>query len=163
MKTTIFANKVSIFTRFGRPLSFGIALGLALAGLECNEGAEGDRCNPDLSHNECNSGLICTAATDLCPENYCCPADGNSSNPNCQPGCNGGAAAICFADPTATYACEVADAQAHDTPLPPEPAEGGTDATTPDAGTDGEESDGGADAQESDGGADAQEDAPDGD
>jgi hypothetical protein len=38
----------------------------------------------------------------FCPENYCCPVDSNgnlttSSNPNCQEGCNGGAAASCAA------------------------------------------------------------------
>ncbi len=37
-----------------------------------------------------------------CPENYCCPVDskGNlmaSGDPNCQPGCNGGAQSICTA------------------------------------------------------------------
>jgi hypothetical protein len=48
-----------------------------------------------------------------CPENYCCPVDSNgnlttSSDPNCQPGCNGGAQAICTAsgDPAA---CAFAD------------------------------------------------------
>jgi hypothetical protein len=45
-----------------------------------------------------------------CAENYCCSVDSmgniNSSNPNCQPGCNGGAATMCTAtsDP-ATCAC----------------------------------------------------------
>jgi hypothetical protein len=37
---------------------------------------------------------------EFCPENYCCPVDGNgdlatSGNANCQPGCNGGAQSIC--------------------------------------------------------------------
>jgi hypothetical protein len=106
MKTAECRNKKSIHASVARTLSFlGIALGLAIAGLGCNEGEEGDRCNPDLSHDECNSGLVCTATTDLCPENYCCPADGKSDNPYCQPGCNGGAAAICTADPTADAAC----------------------------------------------------------
>jgi hypothetical protein len=89
----------------------------------CNEGGftddnvpEGDRCNPLASHNECSSGLVCTQASKpdgtgfgqgsgpiipFCPENYCCSVDSmgniNSSNPSCQPGCNGGAAAICTA------------------------------------------------------------------
>jgi hypothetical protein len=46
----------------------------------------------------------------FCPENYCCPVDGDgnlttSGNPNCQAGCNGGAAQICAAigDTTAPY------------------------------------------------------------
>ena len=40
----------------------------------------------------------------FCPENYCCPVDSNgnltgaSTNPFCQPGCSGGAAAICAAE-----------------------------------------------------------------
>jgi hypothetical protein len=39
----------------------------------------------------------------FCPENYCCPVDSNgnlttSTNANCQPGCNGGAQAICTAN-----------------------------------------------------------------
>src|SRR5580700_3676909 len=48
---------------------------------------------------------------EFCPENYCCPVDadgnltGTSSNLYCQPGCNGGAAAICAAigNTTAPY------------------------------------------------------------
>jgi len=44
---------------------------------------------------------------EFCPENYCCPVDGNgnlttSSNANCQLGCNGGAAAICSAQGNST-------------------------------------------------------------
>jgi|ERR1700733_10106754 len=111
MKTMASTNKRSIRAHLACTLSLlATAVGLALTGLGCNEGQEGDRCNPDLSHNECNSGLICTPATDLCPENYCCPSDGKSDNPYCQPGCNGGAAAICAADPTADAACKfVAD------------------------------------------------------
>jgi hypothetical protein len=62
----------------------------------CNQGAEGDRCNPALSHDECGSGLQCTQPVD-CPENYCCPASGTSSNPYCQPGCAGGQASACAA------------------------------------------------------------------
>jgi hypothetical protein len=104
--------------------ALGVAGALAAATfvvVACNEGGftddnvpEGDRCNPLASHNECSSGLVCTQATKpdgtgfgqgsgpiipFCPENYCCSVDSNgninSSNPNCQPGCNGGAAAIC--------------------------------------------------------------------
>jgi hypothetical protein len=82
----------------------GAAAVLTLALAACEQSAEGDRCNPDLAAGEsdCNSGLKCTAAGPLCPENYCCPytADGGpgpSSNSYCQPGCNGGAASICNA------------------------------------------------------------------
>jgi hypothetical protein len=83
----------------------------------CAQGGEGDRCNPDLSNGnggssaqaDCNGGLVCFQAA-FCPENYCCPPpDSNgvshSTNPNCQAGCNGGAASICNADPEADAAC----------------------------------------------------------
>jgi hypothetical protein len=73
----------------------GLVSAVALA-TGCNQGAEGDRCNPDLSHDECGGGLQCTQPKD-CPENYCCPANGTSSNPYCQPGCAGGQASICAA------------------------------------------------------------------
>jgi hypothetical protein len=65
---------------------------------------------------------------EFCPENYCCPVDGNgnltpSTNPNCQPGCNGGAASICTAEgnSTAPYVgvCDFADSGV----VPPEDAE----------------------------------------
>jgi hypothetical protein len=68
----------------------------------------------------------------FCPENYCCPVDSNgnlstSTNPNCQAGCNGGAASICttLGDTTAPYAgvCEFADSGV----LPKPPADGGSD------------------------------------
>jgi hypothetical protein len=86
---------------------------LLLGGAGCVGGfnnenlSEGDRCNPLDSHNECASGMVCTGQAGsptipFCPENYCCAVDGNgninSTNPNCQPGCNGGAASICSAD-----------------------------------------------------------------
>jgi hypothetical protein len=78
-----------------------IALVLIGAGLTasipgCDVGNEGDRCNPNLSHDECSSGLACQQPVD-CPESYCCPAVGNSSNPFCQPGCAGGQASVCAA------------------------------------------------------------------
>ncbi len=79
--------------------------------------SEGDRCNPLDFHDECASGMVCTgqgtsATIPFCPENYCCAVDANgninSTNPNCQPGCNGGAAAICTADKD-PGACNFAD------------------------------------------------------
>ena len=90
----------SLYTRIGT-ISVALAAVVALTGVGCNQGAEGDRCNPDLSagHDECGSGLRCTQPVD-CPENYCCPTSGQSSNPYCQPGCNGGLASICAADPS---------------------------------------------------------------
>ncbi|HXX67448.1 MAG TPA: hypothetical protein VEK07_09720 [Polyangiaceae bacterium] len=76
---------------------------------------EGDRCNPYTSHNPCKQGAVCAGyppsspdqfqpyvLIPFCPENYCCSVDDSltitSTNPNCQPGCNGGAAAMCAAD-----------------------------------------------------------------
>ena len=75
-------------------------LEVALAGLlvaGCDTGGEGDRCNPSLSHDRCNSGMQCTQPLN-CPENYCCPINGASNNPFCQPGCAGGQASICASD-----------------------------------------------------------------
>jgi hypothetical protein len=75
----------------------------------------------------------------FCPENYCCPVDSNgdllpsgNGNPNCQPGCNGGAAAICTAQgDTTPYGgvCEFADSGV----LPSATPDAGGSAT-PDAG-----------------------------
>jgi hypothetical protein len=72
------------------------ASALVLGGAGCQQGQEGDRCNPSLSHDECGAGLSCQQPVD-CPENYCCPKSGASSNPYCQPGCAGGQASICAA------------------------------------------------------------------
>jgi hypothetical protein len=79
----------------------GIALlcatgALAFGGTGCNVGQEGERCNPSLSHDECGPGLACTVPAD-CPEAYCCPTSGKSSNLYCQAGCNGGQASGCAA------------------------------------------------------------------
>src|SRR5580658_10056337 len=92
----------------------------------CDQGAEGDRCNPDLvDSNECNGNLVCTQPAS-CPENYCCPPDGGAStNPNCQAGCNGGALSICEAQPDALIACIQADAAT----LPTTPIDAGIDST----------------------------------
>jgi hypothetical protein len=77
--------------------------------------SEGDRCNPLDSHNECSSGLVCTGqgsspTIPFCPENYCCPMDSNgnisSTNAFCQPGCNGGADAICRASMAGNVAAD---------------------------------------------------------
>jgi hypothetical protein len=74
-----------------------LVVGLSAVALGCEQGAEGDRCVLALSHNDCNSGLVCTQPS-LCPETYCCPPNVTStSSPYCQEGCNGGAAAICEA------------------------------------------------------------------
>ena len=72
---------------------------------------------------------------DFCPENYCCPvdSDGNlttSTNPNCQPGCSGGAASICTAvgnsTPPYVGVCDFADSGVL-------PEEAGSDAESDDA------------------------------
>src|SRR5580704_12059354 len=107
MHTSSIVNR-TVFTRVG----VGVALlvtALFASGPGCSESQEGDRCNPSLSHQECNAGLSCQQPVD-CPENYCCPINGTSNNPNCQPGCNGGLASICAADPT--YDACVTDAEA---------------------------------------------------
>jgi hypothetical protein len=101
-------------------------------GLSSDNLDEGTRCNPYDSHNECSNGAVCAGAApssvliQFCPENYCCSVDSNnnitSSNPNCQPGCNGGAASICTAtgDPTT---CAFADSGV----IPPPTPDGGGD------------------------------------
>jgi hypothetical protein len=89
--------------KVGKSIAATVALLAALAPA-CDVGNEGERCNPLLSHDECGAGLACTQPVD-CPEAYCCPTSGSSSNPYCQPGCNGGLAAICAADPTAGGDC----------------------------------------------------------
>jgi hypothetical protein len=71
----------------------------ALASLACDTSQEGDRCNPLLAHNECNAGLVCGIPRNCDPtqpvhspyangEAYCCPANGVSTNPNCDGTCN---------------------------------------------------------------------------
>jgi hypothetical protein len=86
--------RVSKRIRIALPLLAGLAA-LTSAASGCDVGNEGERCNPSLSHDECNSGLKCTQPPD-CPENYCCPTSGTSDNPFCQPGCAGGQASICM-------------------------------------------------------------------
>jgi hypothetical protein len=81
----------SVFATRGRALHpvglFAWALGMAaiVAVTGCDQGKEGDRCNPDLSHDECNSGLTCQQPS-TCAENYCCPTPASSSS---NPYCNG--------------------------------------------------------------------------
>jgi hypothetical protein len=79
-------------------LAFLAAGALIVAPNGCLQGREGDRCNPDLAagEDECGAGLSCQQPRD-CPESYCCPKDGTSTSPLCQPGCAGGQASICDA------------------------------------------------------------------
>jgi hypothetical protein len=85
MKTTASLVAIALVAIAGTYALFG-----------CNNGVEGDRCNPDLSHNPCNAGLTCTQPVN-CPENYCCPASGPYSSTFCESGCAGGQASICAA------------------------------------------------------------------
>ncbi|MGA3124486.1 MAG: hypothetical protein ABSF69_27320 [Polyangiaceae bacterium] len=99
MKTSAFGPREVGRARIER-LLLAVAAALALAAAGCNEGHEGDRCVAALSHNDCaNSDLVCGPVPD-CPETYCCPASGMSSNAFCQPGCAGGALGIIFASCT---------------------------------------------------------------
>ncbi len=123
MKSSSFEQRTRVSFRIPVTLALAlfVALGSACTGGLSDDGlGEGDRCNPSDVHNECGNGLQCTGQAStpsiaFCPENYCCPLDGNGnitgSNPNCQPGCNGGAAAICAATKdTATCAFAYPDA-----------------------------------------------------
>ena len=53
-----------------------------LVGNGCDGGREGERCNPNLSHNDCDDGLTCGQPS-TCVESYCCPTTGTSNNPFC--------------------------------------------------------------------------------
>jgi hypothetical protein len=83
---------------------FAAFVATALVTPACDVGKEGERCNPLLTNDECGSGLSCQEPTD-CPESYCCPTMGTSTNPYCQHGCAGGLAAICAASPAASPDC----------------------------------------------------------
>ncbi|MCL2448251.1 MAG: hypothetical protein FWD17_04840, partial [Polyangiaceae bacterium] len=68
-----------------RAVALVVAMTAAFAG--CAEGGggdEGDRCNPDLSHSECNGSLTCQVVSDpvsgaSCGESYCCPTPATDS------------------------------------------------------------------------------------
>ena len=60
-----------------RAVTYVAALLLAAAavlavGDGCDGGREGERCNPSLSHNDCDNGLTCQQPG-TCVESYCCP------------------------------------------------------------------------------------------
>jgi|SRR5580658_7073911 hypothetical protein len=156
MKTSTFVKGIPMLPRVGACL-VALAGALILGDAGCNEAAQGDRCNPLRSSNECGGGLVCagnpigmSAASPIpfCPENYCCPANADgtvdfasATSPYCQPGCNGGAAAICAADNSApdAEACEVAaclaDASDPTTCVPEDGSAPESDAATSDAAT----------------------------
>lgn len=64
-----------------------VASAVATVTAACAEGGgggEGDRCNPALSHNECNGDLTCQIPADpatgaTCGESYCCPTPATAS------------------------------------------------------------------------------------
>ena len=56
-----------------------LLLGLVAFGNGCDGGREGDRCNPNLSHNDCDDGLACVQPA-TCVESYCCPSSGGASS-----------------------------------------------------------------------------------
>jgi hypothetical protein len=63
-------------------LAVGLLALRALAG--CEQGAEGDRCNPDLvGSDECNSGLTCVTPSS-CVISVCCPSAPPYADPQCE-------------------------------------------------------------------------------
>jgi hypothetical protein len=89
--------------------SIAVALTMVMLGKGCaSGGSEGDRCNPKLSHDECNVGLSCRQPA-TCVESYCCPDPGKSS---ANPFCNG-------------TACPPGDGGADAAPLVPPPVGSG--------------------------------------
>jgi hypothetical protein len=77
-------------------VSFSLVLSVSAALLGCEQGAEGDRCNPDLvDTTECNSGMSCVTPSS-CVVSVCCPAAPPYSDPQCE----------CFAHPEGC-ACNV--------------------------------------------------------
>ena len=83
MNTLIWRNRRRLLAKSGGALLLFAML--ALTGLGCDGGREGDRCNPLLSHSDCNDGLSCQQPA-TCAESYCCPASSSSSS---NPFCNG--------------------------------------------------------------------------
>lgn len=77
-------------------VSFSLALLASGTVLGCEQGSEGDRCNPDLVNTtECNSGLSCVTPSS-CVISVCCPSAPPYSDPQCE----------CFAHPEGC-ACNV--------------------------------------------------------
>jgi hypothetical protein len=89
IKGTLFTGRLSVLTI--------VAATIFLLGAACNEGHEGDRCNPKLFHdeNQCGHGLACQMPS-TCVESYCCPSDPTTST---NPFCNG---QMCSHDAAAT-------------------------------------------------------------
>jgi hypothetical protein len=72
--------KTAVKRKFAILKLFLVIVAAGVIGIGCHEGAEGDRCNPDLPPNsdECNSGLTCQVPS-TCVEAYCCPMTLSSS------------------------------------------------------------------------------------
>jgi hypothetical protein len=112
MKPLVLTNRKPLYARLVA-LSVIVVSGLlTMTTNGCNQGAEGDRCNPGLvstspmyNEDECGSGLSCQQPP-FCPENYCCPKDANTpvTSDFCKPGCSGGAVAGCAAGNAAACA-----------------------------------------------------------
>ncbi len=57
---------------------------LSLGALACEQGSQGDRCNPDLvDSTECGSGLSCVTPP-TCVVSVCCPTSPPYSDPQCE-------------------------------------------------------------------------------
>jgi hypothetical protein len=95
------------FSRYVRRRSVAaLAAFAALALFACQQGAQGDRCNPDLiqpggatpqyNEDECHSPFSCQVPP-TCVIAVCCPTKPPYTDPNC----------ACFANPGASCACTV--------------------------------------------------------
>lgn len=94
-----------------------VAASLLAVGDGCDGGREGERCNPLLSHDECDKGLSCQRPS-TCAENYCCPDPASSSS---NPFCNG-------------LACPVPEGGSDDGGDAETPPESGAPEASPDGG-----------------------------
>jgi hypothetical protein len=82
MKSSALANRS--FLAHASTVMVTLTLGLFAVGTGCVGGGDGDRCNPLLSHDECNDGLTCVQPS-TCVESYCCPSDpSKSTSPFCR-------------------------------------------------------------------------------
>ncbi|HSY23629.1 MAG TPA: hypothetical protein VK841_15990 [Polyangiaceae bacterium] len=107
LKLSLLENPMSLFAPARLFALASVALFLLV--IACDGGREGDRCIPELSHNDCNSGLICTIPS-TCAEAYCCPPDPSTSS---NPYCNGmGCPAAATVDAGEPDAGEAADSTA---------------------------------------------------
>ena len=119
-----------------RWLPAALLAGLAAPALpSCDQGAQGDRCNPYLyedaadkspngaayNESECNSGLACTIPP-TCVIAVCCPTSPPYSDPNCE----------CLANPGAACACSVS--YLLDAGEDAGPVDSGSDAAASDSG-----------------------------